>query len=79
MQLYAQVVIKTINNVISRSCFAEDGADLFIFACHTWSTLIFLSRIIKLFICGVVVAVPVVDNKAPYLIVVDSYQTARSS
>ena len=79
MQVYTQVDIKTVNIVISRCCFAEDGTDLFIIACHTWSTLIFLTRTIKLFICGVVVAVPVVDAKAPYLIVDDSYQTARSS
>ena len=34
-------------------------------ACHTCSTLIFLTRPIKLFICGVVVAVSVVDAKVP--------------
>ena len=57
MHLYAQVVIKTVNIVMSRCCFAEDGTDLFIIACLTWSTLVFLTRPIKLFICGVVVAV----------------------
>ena len=61
----APVVIKTVNIVISRCCFAEDGTDLFIIACHTCSTLIFLIRPIKLFICDFVVAVPVVDAKAP--------------
>ena len=38
---YAQVVIKTVNEVISRCCFAEDGMDLFISACRACSTLIF--------------------------------------
>ena len=38
---YAQVVIKTVNEVISRCCFAEDGTDFFISACRTCSTLIF--------------------------------------
>ena len=58
------VVIKTVhivNIVISRCCFAEDGRDLFISACHTCSTPKLLTRPIKLFICDVVVAVPVVD------------------
>ena len=32
-------VIKTVNEVISRCCFAEDGTDLFISACLTCSTL----------------------------------------
>ena len=62
---YAQVVIKTVNEVISRCCFAEDGTDLFTSACHTCNTLIFFIRPIKLFICGFVVDVPVVDAKAP--------------
>ena len=60
VQLYAQVVIKKVNIVISRCCFGEDGTDLFINACRTCSTLIFLTRPIKLFICGVV------DAKALY-------------
>ena len=59
------VVIKTVNIVISRCCFEEDDTHLFICACHTCSTLIFLTRPIKLFICGVVVAIAVVDAKAP--------------
>ena len=65
VHLYAQVVIKTVNIIISRCCLAEDGTDLFISACHTCSTLVFLTRLMKLFICGVVVAVPEVDAKAP--------------
>ena len=36
-----QVFINTVNVVISRCCFAEDGTDLFIRACRTWSTIIF--------------------------------------
>ena len=64
VQLYAQDVIKTVNIVISHCCFAEDGTDLVICACYTCSTLIFLTRPIKLFICGVVVAVPIVYAKA---------------
>ena len=63
--VFYNFVISQFNNiVISRCCFAEDGTDLFIRACPTCSTLIFLTRSIKLFICGVVV--PVVDAKAPY-------------
>ena len=66
--------------VISRYCFAVDGTDLFITACRTCSTLIcphstnqniqrsfFHTRPITFFICGVVVAVVVVDAKAPRL------------
>ena len=34
------VVTKTINVVISRCCFEEDGTDLFISACCTCSTII---------------------------------------
>ena len=64
LRLNAQVVIKTVNVVISRCCFAEDTTDFFISACRTNSTLIFL-RPIKFSIDGVVVAVPVVDAKAP--------------
>ena len=62
----AQVVIKTVNEVISRCCFAEDGTDLFIGAFRTCSHLFSLARPIKFLICGVVVAVPVMDAKAPY-------------
>ena len=47
--MYAQVVIKTVNILISRCCFAEDGTDLFISACHADSTLISLTRPIKFF------------------------------
>ena len=38
---YAQVIIKTVNEVLSRCCFVEDGTDLFISVCRTCSTLIF--------------------------------------
>ena len=34
-------MIKTVNVVISRCCFAENGTDLFIRACRTCSTIIF--------------------------------------
>ena len=40
-QLGAQVVIKTVNMVISRCCFVGDSTDLFLNACRTYSTLIF--------------------------------------
>ena len=54
LRLYAQVVIKTINVVISRCCFAEDGTDLFISACRTCSSLIFphsTNQILNLWHC----------------------------
>ena len=35
VRLYAQVVIKKVNTVISRCCFAEDGTDFFLSACRT--------------------------------------------
>ena len=38
---YAQVVIKTANEVISRCCIAKDGTELFWSACLTCNTLIF--------------------------------------
>ena len=38
---YVKVVIKSVNEVLSRCCFAKDGTDLFISACRTYSTLIF--------------------------------------
>ena len=60
LRLKAQVVIKTVDVVISRCCFAEEGTDLFISACRTCS-----ARPLKFLICGVVVAVLVVDPKAP--------------
>ena len=41
VRLHAQVVIKTVNVVISCCCFAEDSTYLFIRASHTCSTLIF--------------------------------------
>ena len=41
LPLYAEVVIKTVNVVILRCCFPEDGTDLFRSACLTCSTLIF--------------------------------------
>ena len=40
-ELYAQIVIKTVNVVISRCCFVEDGTDLLITASRTCITLIF--------------------------------------
>ena len=60
--LYAQVIIKTVNAVISRCCFAEDDTGLLVSACRT--LFFFLTRILKFFICFV--AVSVVDAKAPY-------------
>ena len=45
---------KTVNEVISRCCFAEDGTDLFISACRTCSTLIFTrstNQILNLWRC----------------------------
>ena len=54
LRLYAQVVIKTLNVVISRCCFAEYGTDLFISACRTCSTLIFphsTSQVLNLYPC----------------------------
>ena len=41
VRLYAQIVIKTVNIVISRCCFAENGTHLFKRACRTCSRLIF--------------------------------------
>ena len=52
--IYAQIFIKTVNEVISRCCFAEDGTDLFISACRTCSTLIFprsTNQILNLWRC----------------------------
>ena len=51
---YAQVVIKTVSEAISRCCFAEDGRDLFISACRTCSMLIFTrstNQILNLWRC----------------------------
>ena len=39
--LCAYVVVKTVNVVISRSCFAKDDMALLESACRTCSTLIF--------------------------------------
>ena len=56
--------IKTAIVVVSRCCPAEDGADLFIRACHTCSTIIFphsTNQILNLW------RFPFVDaNKTPY-------------
>ena len=60
---YAYVVVNTANVVISRCCFVEDRAELFLNACRTCSTLIFLP--IKFLICDVVIPFAVVDTKAP--------------
>ena len=49
--------------VISRCCFAEAGTDFFISIAQT--ARLFLLRPIKFLIYGVVIAVPVVDAKAP--------------
>ena len=57
LQLYAQVVIRTVNVVILRCCFAEDGTDLFISACCTCSTLIFPPSTNQILICGVITAI----------------------
>ena len=65
LRLFARVLIKTVNVVISPCCFAEDGTDLIVGACRTCSTLIFLTRPIKFLICVVVIAVVVFDAKAP--------------
>lgn len=52
--------------VISCCCFAEDGMDWFISASRTCTAgLFFLTRPIKFLICGVLVAVVVVNAKAP--------------
>ena len=51
---YAQVVIKTVNEIISRCCFPEDGTDLFISACRTCSSRIFTpstNQIVNLWLC----------------------------
>ena len=53
----AQVVIRTVNVVILRCCFAEDGTDLFISACCTCSTLIFRPSTNQILICGVIAAI----------------------
>ena len=58
-------MIKTVNEVISRCCFAADGTDSFISACRTCSTLIFTRSTNQILNSGVVVAVPVIDAKAP--------------
>ena len=64
--MYPQVVISTVNVVISCCCFAEDGMDWFISASRTCTAgLFFLTRPIKFLICGVLVAVVVVNAKAP--------------
>ena len=55
LPLYGQVVIKTVNVIISRCFFAEDGTDLFIRACCTCSTLSFsysTNQILNLWRCG---------------------------
>ena len=41
MLLYAHVVVKTANVVISRCCFAYDGTELFNSACCTCGRLVF--------------------------------------
>ena len=54
IRLYAQVVVKTVNAVISRGCFPEDGTDLFIGACRTCSTIVFphsTNQILNLWRC----------------------------
>ena len=48
------MLIKTLNVVNSRCCFAEDGTDLFITACRTCSTIIFphsANQILNLWRC----------------------------
>ena len=53
-RLYAQVLIKTVNQVISRCCFVENGTDLSIRACRTCSTIIFphsTNQILSLWRC----------------------------
>ena len=51
---FSQVVIKTVNEVISRCCFAEDGTALLISACCMCSTLMFTrstNQILNLWRC----------------------------
>ena len=51
---YVQVVIKTVNEVISRCCFAVDGTDLSISAYRTCSTRIFTrstNKVLNLWLC----------------------------
>ena len=61
--LNAEVVIRKESVVISRCCFAEAGTHFFISIARTASLL--LLRPIEFLIYGVVIAVPVVDAKAP--------------
>ena len=54
--------------VISRCCFAEAGTDFFISIARI--ARLFFRRPLKFLIYGVVIAVPVVDAKAPLFLLV---------
>ena len=65
--LYAQLVIRTENVVISGRYFAEDCTDLFLSACRTCSAFIFphsTNQILNEF-CGVAVTIAVVTSETP--------------
>ena len=60
--MYAKVVIIITNVVISRCCFAEDGSEV---RAARAARLFLDIQPMKVLICGVVVAVLVVDAKGP--------------
>ena len=67
LRLFAQNVVKTANVVISSCCYAARSCYEVRAARAARATRLFFSPIrpIKFLICGVVVAVPIVDAKVP--------------
>ena len=57
------VLHKTLNVVISRCCFAEDGKEMYQNVKRTWRAIVFAQ--LNLLFCGVVVALPSSFLKLP--------------
>ena len=64
-----QVLIHSTKVIISRCCLAEDYKDLHVTrATH----LFFLFPPVKSLICGIIVAIPIVNAEAPYWLMAES-------